>query len=410
MRRIVVKFGGATLGDGDRVRWAARSVYNECKKGTQVAVVVSAMGNATDELIEAARVSTKGQVSASELDDIMAMGERTAARIFAAALNSYGARAQLIDPVCEEWPVVTDSEFSRAGIDLSKTRRRFQRYILPLVKKGITPVICGFLGKEAGGRITTIGRGGSDITAFLTATCLNANEVIVVKDVEGVMSADPSKVRGSRLIERITVGEMRDLARYGAQVLHPRALDYKDPKIDARVVHFRYSNLSAPGTTIVGAGGEEMAGVRLYEKPLAMLTVVGEEMQTTPGIMARVTEPLGEEKINIFGVSIGPRSFSLYVAEEDSQRAIELLHETITKQKLMKSVTSESDIAMLIAESEKFIETPGIIAKLTEPLAKHKINIIEIYSSRASISFFVNWGDRGAALRLLQRTIKGVEV
>ncbi len=407
MRTIVVKFGGATLGDGDRVRWAARSVYNEYKKGTRVAVVVSAMGNVTDELVEVAKISTKGQVSAREMDDIMAKGERTSVRVFAAALNSLGAKAQYIDPACKEWPVVTDSEFGKAKIDLVQTRSRVQKYVLPMLRKGIIPVICGFLGRDAKGRITTIGRGGSDITAFLIGTCLDADEVIIVKDVDGVMSADPSKVKNSHLLEKITVGEMRDLARYGAQVLHPRALDYKNPKISAKIIHFKYGNLSARGTTIIGPRGEKM-GVRAYEKPLAMLTIVGEKMQEMPSVLAKTSGPLSEAGINIYGVSIGPRSFSLYVADEDSRRAIGILHEAVAKNKIMKSVTSEGDIAMIIAESEKFIETSGIITKLTEPLSKHRINIIEIFSSRASITFFVNWKDRSQALRLLQQTMKEV--
>jgi len=407
MRTIVVKFGGVTIGDGDRVRWAARSVYNEYKKGTRVAVVVSAMGNVTDELIEIAKVSTKGQVSAREMDDIMAKGERTSVRVFAAALNSLGAKAQYIDPVSKEWPVMTDSEFGKAKIDLEKTRSRVQKYVLPMLRKGIIPVICGFLGMDPKGHITTIGRGGSDITAFLIGTCLDADEVIIVKDVAGVMSADPSRVKNAHLLDEITVEEMRDLARYGAQVLHPRALDYKDPKINAKIINFKYGNLSARGTTIIGPRGGKM-GIRSYEKPLAMLTIVGEEMQTTPGILAKTSQPLSEAGVNIYGVSIGPRSFSLYVTDEDAKRAIGILHEVVARSKTMKSVTSEGDIAMIIAESEKFIETPGIITKLTEPLSKHRINIVEIFSSRASITFFVNWGDRSQALRLLQQAMREV--
>jgi aspartate kinase len=236
---------------------------------------------------------------------------------------------------------------------------------------------------------------------------LKADEVIIVKDVEGVMSGDPSKVGSSRLLRRIAVEEMRDLARYGAQVLHPRALDYKDPDIDAKVIHFRHSNLSAGGTTIVGPGGGGVS-VKAYEKPLAMLTIVGERMQVVPGVLVKAASPLSRAGINIFGVSIGPRSFSLYVTEQDAQRALKLLHGVVTRHRLMKSVTSEDNIAMIIAESEKFIETPGIIAKLSEPLAKERINIIEIFSSRASITFFVNWADSGRALKLLKQRMKEV--
>ena len=407
MRRIVVKFGGTSVGDGERVRSAANSVYREYKKGAQVVVVVSAMGYTTDDLISAARTSTGGRIGEKEMDDIMAMGEKTSARIFAAALRSLGADAKYIDPTCPEWPVVTDSNFGNARVNLTETRRRVRRYVLPLLEKNTIPVICGFLGKDRRGNVTTFGRGGSDITAFLMGSCLGADEVIIVKDVEGVMSGDPSKIRGAHLLEKITVEEMRDLARYGAQVLHPRAMDYKDPSIDAKVIHFHHGSLSARGTTIVGPGGGEM-GVRLYGKPLAMLTIVGRQMQLVPGILVKAAAPLSKAGVNIFGVSIGPRSFSLYVDKGNAPRAIRMLHEVVKRHELMKSVTSEEDIAMIIAESEKFIETPGIIAKLTEPLAEKRINIIEIFSSRASITFFINWTDSRRALKLLKQTMEEV--
>lgn len=407
MRRIVVKFGGTSIGDIGRVHSAASSVYREHQKGAQVAVVVSAMGNTTDELIQAALESTGGRISNKDMDNVMSMGERASVRIFASALCSLGADAKFIDPGCREWPVVTDSRFGNATVYLAETRRRARKYILPLLKKCTIPVICGFLGRDRKNNITTLGRGGSDITAFLIASCLGADEVILVKDVDGVMSGDPSKTRVPRLLPEITVDEMRDLARYGAQVLNPRAVDYKNPSIDAKVIHFRHGSLSARGTTIVGPGGGGMS-VRLYERPLAMLTIVGHRMQLVPGILAKTATPLSRAGINIFGVSIGPRSFSTYVKRKDASRAIRLLHDVVKKHKLMKSVTSEEDIAMVIAESEKFIETPGIVARLAEPLAKKGINIIEIFSSRASITFFVNWTDSRRALRILKQTMKEV--
>ncbi len=408
MRRIVVKFGGTSVADGERIRMGAKAVYREYKKGTEVAVVVSAMGHTTDELIKAAKAGTDGKVSARELDDVMAMGEQTSARVFAAALCSFGANARYIDPNQREWPVVTNSNFGFANVNLAETRIRTKKFISPLLKKRVIPVICGFLGKDNQGNITTIGRGGSDITGFLMGECLGADEVIIVTDAEGVMTVDPNKIKEAQLIKRISVEEMRDLARFGAQVMHPRAMSYKSPHINAKVIHFRYGNLSVRGTTIVGPKEVEFVGVRAHEKPLAMLTIVGEEMQTTPGILVKCATPLTKAGINIFGISIGPRSFSIYVMEEESHRALELLHKSIILNRKMKSVTSENNIALLIAESERFIYTPGAISKLSEPLARARINIIEIFSSRASISFFVNWDDRKKALKLLRQTIKEV--
>ncbi|RLG57292.1 MAG: aspartate kinase [Hadesarchaea archaeon] len=408
VKRLVVKFGGTSVGNIDRVRLGAKAIFNEYRKGNQIAVVVSAMGHTTDALLRAVNAA-KRDFSKKELDFIMALGERVSARVFAAALRELGVDARFVDPAQREWPVITDSNFGMANVDLAETKRRVQRYILPLMRRGVVPVICGFLGRDRRGNITTIGRGGSDITGFLIGKCVHADEVIIVTDVEGVMSADPNKISNALLVGEITVEEMRDLARFGAQVMHPRAMSYKDPEIKARVTHFRRGDLSSGGTTIVGPKEREFVGVKLHGKPLAMLTVVGEKMQTTPGILVRSAGPLSQAGINIFGVSIGPRSFSVYVADKDATKALRLMHKAVVENRLMKSVTSEGGLAMIVAESERFIYTPGVIAKLTEPVAKAGINIVEILSSRASISFFVNWDDREKALKLFRRAMKKIE-
>jgi aspartate kinase len=295
-----------------------------------------------------------------------------------------------------------------ANIDFKETKRRARRYLVPLINRGIVPVVCGFLGRDRKGRITTLGRGGSDITGFLLGECLGADEVIIVTDVDGVMSADPNVVRAAKVLERISVEEMRDLARFGAQVMHPRAMAYKHPKIVGKVINFRKWDLRAPGTIIVGPKEKESEGVWLYPEPLAMLTVVGEEMQTTPGVLVKASTPVSKAKINIFGVSIGPRSFSLYVREKDAERAARLVHRVIVKSKLMKSVTIQKKLAMITAESERFIYTPGVIAKLTTPVGRAGINIVEILSSRASISFFVDWEVRERALKLFKDAMRKI--
>ncbi|MEM3402765.1 MAG: aspartate kinase, partial [Candidatus Hadarchaeales archaeon] len=403
--RIVVKFGGTSVGTLTRIKKDAEAVYREFRKGTQVAVVVSAMGHTTDALIKTAK--TVGEkLGPKEMDFIMALGERASARIFAAALREIGAKAKAIDPMSEEWPVVTDSNHGLADIDLKATMELAKKKIVSLLEDGVIPVICGFLGKDRKGNITTIGRGGSDITGFLIGKCIGADEVIIVTDVDGVMSADPNVVEGAKILEKITVEEMTDLARFGAQVMHPRAMRYKDPEIDAKVINFKHYDLSAPGTKIIGPVEKEVEGVRLVEEPLAMLTVVGEEMQVTPGVLVKTSTPVSAAGINIFGVSIGPRSFSLYVRESEAEKAAKLVHEVIVGDRLMKSVTTQGGLAMIVAESEKFIYTPGVIARLTAPLAKEKINIVEILSSRASISFFVNWEDRERAMELFKKAMK----
>jgi len=189
--------------------------------------------------------------------------------------------------------------------------------------------------------------------------------------------------------------------------MHPRAMNYKSPEIEAKVINFRWFDLEAPGTKIVGPF-EKPAEVKLYPEPLAMVTVVGERMQTKPGILMKVAEPVSRAGINIFGVSIGPRSFSLYVRETEAEKTVELIHQVVKEDPIMKSVTMQKGLAMIITESEKFIYTPGMVAKLTRPVGEAGINIIEILSSRASISFFVDWEVREKALRLFEKAMREI--
>lgn len=404
MRRMIAKFGGTSLENGNLVRKAAESVKREIEKGdTEIAVVVSAMGRTTDILIEAAKNGTKGEISRKDLDSIMAMGEKISAKIFASALRSLGVNAKPITTEDPEWPIITDGRAGGATPDLEKTEGLLEEQVNPLMERGVVPVICGFIGKDVNGSVTTLGRGGSDITAFLVGKCLDATDIVLVTDAEGIMSANPRRIENSELLEKLTAEELCDLARYGAKIIHHSALRYKDPDTNARVIHFRHGNLSAEGSVIEGSIPKvEGENAELYPKPLAMLTVVGEGMQTTPGVLINALDPLSKSDINIFGVSIGPRSFSVYVTEEESQRALEILHGSVKKSDVMKSTTSEGGVAMVVAESEKFIDTPGIIAELSDPLAEEGINVIEIYSSQASISFFLNWEDRERAFELIK--------
>ncbi len=410
MRRIVAKFGGTSIENGHLIRKAAKSVKKELDKGdTQAAVVVSAMGGMTDDLIMNARDSTENDVSKRDLDTIMSMGEKTSAKIFATSLRSLGVEAKAITPDDSEWPIITDDVAGDASPDLDRTQELISENIIPLMEEGTVPVICGFLGKDEDGTETTIGRGGSDITAFLVGKCVDASDVVLVTDAEGVMSGDPRMLSDTELLGELTTKELVDLARYGSKIVHHDALKYKDSDINAKVIHYQRGNLSREGTIIKGESPEiEGASVEVFPEPLAMITIVGEEMQSTSGILSEALDPLGDEGINLFGISIGPRSFSIYITDEKSKKALDLIHESIKDSDVMKSTTTERGIAMIVTESERFIDTPGIISRLSDPLAEEGLNVIEIYSSQASISFFVDWENKDQAYELLKESIEEV--
>ncbi len=407
MDLIVAKFGGTSVGDGSRIKKAAQSVVNEYMKGKQIVVVVSAVNKTTDELIDLSNDAIGENLTDRQKAEIMAMGELTSARLFSATVESLGVKSQFIDPYNDLWPIMTDSNSLEAKIDFATTNKAFKG-IEELLNQGIIPVICGFLGKGPSGEITTLGRGGSDVSAFLIGHCLDANEVIIVTDVEGVMSTDPNKIKDAELLDEITVEEMWDLATHGAQVLHPHALKYKDPLISAKIINFAYGDLSAKGTRITGPfEGDMMKSVSLYKNPISLIALIGDGMLKKSGLLAKLTVCLASNNINIFGISAGQNSMTVFVEKQDSQKAYHLLHDLVIEDDVFSSLSLADDTTMITIVSPDFAdETPGIISKITEPLRKNHINIIEISSSQTAIVLYVKLEDGKKAYELLNEVLE----
>ena len=406
MDLLVAKFGGTSVGDGSRIKKAAQSVVNEYMKGNQIVVVVSAVNKSTDDLIGLSDEAVGEGLTDRQRAEIVAMGELTSARLFSAAVESLGVKSEYIDPYNDLWPVITDSDPLEAKIDFKSTDVKMQG-IKTLLNQGIIPVICGFLGKGPRGEITTLGRGGSDVSAFLIGHCLDASEVVIVTDVEGVMSTDSNKIESAKLLDEITVEEMRDLATHGAQVLHPRALTYKDPVISAKIINFEHGDLSSKGTRIIGPHSDDvLKGVSLYKNPISLIAVVGEAMLKKSGLFAGLSGCLAKEKINIFGISAAQNSMSTFVDKADSNKAYHLLHQFVVETDVLSSLSLGSDTAMITFVSPDIIEKPGIISDITEPLRKNDINIVEIISSQTAIVLFVDWKDGEKARDLINEVLK----
>ena len=406
MDLIVAKFGGTSVGNGSRIKKAAQSVVNEYMKGNQVVVVVSAVNKTTDDLIGLSDEAIGESLTDKQKAEIMAMGELTSARVFSATIESLGVKSEFIDPYNELWPIITDSNSLEAKIDFKTTSIKSDG-IKRLVNQGIIPVICGFLGKGPSGEITTLGRGGSDITAFLMGHCLDANEVIIVTDVEGVMSTDPNKIEDAELLEEISVEELRDLATHGAQVLHPHALKYKDPLISAKIINFEHGDLTSRGTRIVGPHEDELLKcVSIFKNPISLIAVVGEAMLKKVGLFAGLSRCLADEDINIFGISAGQNSITTFVDKSDSNKAYHALHQFVVENDLLSSLSLGRDTAMITFVSPDIIDTPGIISDITEPLRKNDINIVEIISSQTAIVLFVDWKDGEKARSLIEEVLE----
>jgi aspartate kinase len=389
---LVVKFGGSCLSDSDNVRAAAEKIRREVASKKKVVVVVSALSGMTDQLLTLAQDSTQKRVSKEELDDIAAMGERTVVRLMRAALVAQGIKAVGIDPDSPLWPISTDSNFGNAEVHLEETRKKASAGLLPLLEEGWTLVISGFVGLSPERKVTTLGRGGSDITAVLLGNCLDADEVVFVKDVGGVLSADPKMVVAPQKIDSLMVEEAYNLASAGAKVIQPKALTYKKESMVLRVVGFDAPDLSG-GTVITG---ELKLGlnVELYPASLSMVTLI-----TANGSLSRVAQTLAEATSagsEVLGLTISSSSILLYV--HDPKDLVERIHAMIKNNGVAKAIHSVDGLAMIVVSGYGLEDIPGILEAIIEPLAKAGMNLYGVFTISNSIRVFIPWAERENAL------------
>jgi aspartate kinase len=372
--RVVIKFGGADLANGEKIQQAVKMVVEAPYK--EIVVVVSAMGKMTDSLVNT--VSQIGNVNDADYAEIISMGERASARVFCSALRARGAKADLFDPVNDNWPVVTDSNFRNAKPDLEKTTLLLQKFITPLLGNTIA-VVCGFLGKDENGRVTTLGRGGSDTTAMLLAKCLDADEVILVKETSGVLSADPKIVPKAKPLNKLDIHEMFDLAQGGAKIMKPEALKYKLPNQTLRIVNFSSGSLAADGTEITGSFTLNSAEMNSHEGLLAINVVCEVKTENLKAIFQALSQN------PVYGVSSGRNSITVLTSDGNVNEVMNRLHRTQS----FKAISHRENVAMLQISHPIFIDSPGGVAKISSALSQQSINIIEITTSKATINVFI---------------------
>jgi len=387
--RVVVKFGGGELTDGKAYKEAARMVKESGFK--EIVVVVSAMKGTTDTLVKC--VSDIGNIEDSDYADIVAMGERTSARIFSSALKSLGVKSTYLDPQQDEWPIITDSNYKDATPNLDETRRKVRKYLEPMLGDCV-PVVCGFIGKDRNNRITTLGRGGSDITATLLGNCLKANEIILVKNTKGVLSADPKYIPNAKPLEKITVEEMFSLAQGGAKIIHPEALRYKLPTQRLRVVGFPGS-LTSTGTEIVGVFSANPVDIRRHHG-LAAITLVGD---INPITLSKTFQVFDGRKI--FGMGTSRNSLTIFVEVKNPERVLNKIYSL----DYFKAVSLKDKVGAIELVSPKFVDSPGWVAKVSGALAERGINILEVITNKASITVFVDEDKMEEALTAVKAKI-----
>ena len=469
---IVMEFGGTSLGDGEGINRAVDIVIQTLKdRGGGVVVVVSAMSGVTDTLLSAATSAAQGdsetfrrarwalsdrhrlamtkaigyeetrlqrcpepveglmeeleallsdfeslcrsihvlgELTPRGADAVASLGERLTARILAAALRDRGERATAVEAT---EAIVTNGRHGAATPLMDETREAAQARLLPLLAQGVTPVVTGFIAATKDGVTTTLGRGGSDYTAAILGACLDADEVWIWTDVDGVMTADPRVVPEARTLPEISYAEAAELSYFGAKVLHPKTiLPAVERGIPLRIVNT--FNPSHPGTLILAEPQPSefaVKGITSIEG-LSLVTVEGRGMLGVPGVAARVFTAVAQEGISVLMISqsSSEQNICFVIRQEAVERALKALEVAFELELARRNVDriwAQEKVAIVAVVGAGMKGTPGIAAKVFGALGKHGVNVISIAqgSSEYNISFVVDEGDMEDAVRYIHQ-------
>jgi len=384
MALIVQKYGGSSVADAEKIKNVARRIVETKDKGNEVVVVVSAMGDTTDELIQLAKqVNPKPQER--ELDVLLSTGEIVSSTLLAMALHSLGHKAVSLSG--SQAGIETDTTYSKARILHVEPKR-----VVKELEKGNVVIVAGFQGITRDMDITTLGRGGSDTTAVALAAALKAQICQIYTDVEGVFTADPRLVPEARKLEGIGYEEMLELATLGAKVMHSRAVELGEVYNMPILVASSFSDKS--GTIIHGGIPMEVRNkVRgiAHDLNVAKVTVVG--VPDRPGIASAIFEPLAKANVSIDTIvqnasisNITDLTFT--VARGDLDKAMSLV-QPIAKSIGAKECVSDSTLAKVSVVGTGMVNTPGYAANMFRALHEQGINIQLITTSEIRITCII---------------------
>jgi aspartate kinase len=465
--RVVMKFGGTSVGSADAIRQVA-SIVADSRRDHEVVVVVSAMNapdlRTTDTLIAAAKaaadgdgdataqvaprlldlhmraaaelttpeeraalepelramlgylsdisrsIAVLGELTPRALDLFSGLGERINARLIAAALRSAGIPAEAVDAT---ELIVTDDRYGAASPLMEATRERTRPRLLPLLEQGAVPVVTGFIGATRTGVPTTLGRGGSDYSCAILGDALDVNEVWFWKEVDGVLTTNPRVAPEARTLPHLTYNEMAELAYYGANVLHPKTVQ---PLVRRHIpIRIRNTfNPAHPGTLIGDTPGEGAAKAVTAIKDVSIITVGGPGMLGLAGVAARIFGAVARAGANILLITqaSSEQSVCLSVPRPEAAAAVaelrrELAGEFSAHDVEHVEVLDDAVIVALVGSGMR--GTPGIAANLFGAVAEAGINVIAIAqgSTENNISLVVSAADADNAVRAIHRRFLG---
>jgi aspartate kinase len=466
---LVMKFGGTSVGTAEAMQQAAAIVAQERPRWPQLLVIVSALSGVTNLLLESAQHAARGEVqvctqvecrlrnahyaiidqiqkdpqrcsalkheidslivdflslcraigvlgeaSPRAMDALASLGERMSVRLMAAVLQSQGLAAQAVEAT---QLIVTDAHFQDAHPDFLATAEHSARVLQPLFNQGIIPVVTGFIGATPDGVTTTLGRGGSDFSAGILGAVLQADDVWIWTDVDGVMTADPRAVPEARTIPELTYREVAELAYYGAKVLHPKTIR---PVIEvgAGLRICNTFNPAHPGTRLVEnrslSPGQVVQAVTAVRNQ-RLVTIEGRGMLGVPGVAARAFGAVASTGTSVPLITQASSEQSICFAVPDVAargvvQALERAFALELEDRDIDRIWLSPEVVIITAVGLGMIHTPGVAGKIFTLLGEHGVNVIAIAqgSSEVSISLVVLEADVNQALRALHPlTING---
>jgi aspartate kinase len=394
---IVQKYGGTSVGSIERIKAVAERVVETKRQGNDVVVIVSAMSGETDKLIGLAnRISLNPDER--EIDLLLSSGERVSAALAAIAINELGFRSMSFTG--RQVGIITDETHMKARIEKVTGER-----VRKALDKGIVPVIAGFQGITETSEVTTLGRGGSDLSAVAVAATLEADLCEIYTDVEGVYTTDPNIVPDSRKLDKISYDEMLELASLGAKVLQTRSVEFAKKYEVPVVVRSSFNN--NPGTLVVKEDEEMekvvMSGIA-YDKNQAKITAIA--VLDRPGIAAKLFNAIAGANIVVDMIvqnisSDGKATdISFTVPKTDSKKALKITEEIVAELGA-RGVVLRDDIAKVSIIGVGMRTHSGVAARMFETLAKHGINIMMISTSEIKISCVIDSKYTELAVRVL---------
>jgi aspartate kinase len=401
MSLVVQKYGGSSVADADKIKNVARRVVKTKDEGNDVVVVVSAMGDTTDELVGLAYQMSE-QPGARELDVLLSTGEMVSSTLLAIALGDMGYEAISLSGA--QAGIRTDTAYSRARI-LGVDPKRLLREL----KQGKIVIVAGFQGVTEEMDTTTLGRGGSDTTAVALAAGLGADRCEIFTDVEGIYTADPRMVPDAHSLPEIGYEEMLELATYGAGVMHPRAVELGELfDVPIRVASSFSDN---PGTMIHGGVSMEVRNkvtAIAHDLDVAKVTVVG--VPDRPGIASSIFQPLAKAGISIDTIvqnasieNIADLTFT--VAKGDLRKAMKVV-KPIAEAIGARQCASDSKLGKVSIIGTGMQNTPGFAARMFQALSDRGINIQLITTSEIRITCIIEEARVNEAVRTLHKAFE----